>query len=254
MVGIVLFAGMLLALMTFLLNLEQPMWWMLPVALVLGALLTWHSLRRKQPFIDLRMLAAHIPLTVTYLRTTLAFALIYCIFYGFAQWVEGAAGYSAAQAGVATLPMSAFAAGASLFGARTRGLRGPFLLAFGCAGIACVALLCIDSHVPPWIMAAAVALFGLTQGLASVVTQAAVYLQAPASQMGAASGLQRTATYIGAILATALIGISYGHHPTDHGLHMLAMVMGGAAVLLFIATLFDRTLPRKVDASSSPTH
>ena len=42
-------------------------------------------------------------------------------------------------------------------------------------------------------------------GLTSTATQAAV-CQAPAAEIGTASGLQRTATYIGAITSTSLPG------------------------------------------------
>jgi len=74
--------------------------------------------------------------------------------------------------------------------------------------------------------------------------QAAVYIQAPADEIGTAAGLQRTAGYIGAIAATSLLGLMYGKHATDHGLHSLAIVMGVLSAFLFIATIFDRTLPR----------
>ena len=249
--GMALFSGALLALMVFLLDIEHPRWIALPVAGVCGALLVWHSLRRQDPFIDLRMLANHVPLSVTYLRTAIAFTTVYCIFYGFAQWVEGAGGYSPAQAGIATVPLSLLAGISSMVGARTRGLRGPFLFAFACSIGGAIALLCIHSTSPLWMMAAAVAAFGIPQGLVSVTTQAAVYVQAPAEQLGAASGLQRTFTYIRAMAATVVIGICYGHQPTDQSLHTLAFGVAGMSGLLLLATLFDRTLPR-ADALSKP--
>jgi MFS family permease len=247
--GIALFSGALLAVMVFLLDIEHPQWIALPIAAVLGALMVWHSLRRADPFIDLRMLAKNVPLSVTYLRAAIAFTVVYCIFYGFAQWVEGAGGYSAAQAGIATVPLSLLAGVSSMLGARTRGLRGPFLFAFSCSIVGAVALLCIHSASPLWLMAAAVALFGIPQGLVSVTTQAAVYMQAPAEQLGAASGLQRTFSYIGAMAATVVIGVCYGHRPTDQSLHTLAIGMAVMSGLLLVATLFDRTLPRADDVS-----
>ncbi len=63
-------------------------------------------------------------------------------------------------------------------------------------------------------------------------------------KIGTASGLQRTATYIGAITSTSLLGFIYGQHATDHGLHNLAAVMGALSVVLLIGTIIDRTLPR----------
>lgn len=254
LIGIGLFAGMLLALMTFLMDLEHPRWAMLPVAAALCVLLVVHSLRRPEPFLDLRMLARHLPLTVTYLRAMAVFTTVYCVFYGFAQWLESAAGYSAATAGLATLPLSIVGGVASILGARTRGLRGPFLLAFAASILGCICLLCLTSASPLWLIAAAVAFFGVPQGLASTSTQAAVYLQASADQLGMASGLQRTASYIGAILATSVLGVAYGHHATDGGMHILAYVIGGISLVLLVATVFDRTLPRAVPSSSSPNH
>lgn len=254
LIGIGLFAGMLLALMTFLMDLEHPRWAMLPVAAALCVLLVVHSLRRPEPFLDLRMLAKHLPLTVTYLRAMAVFTTVYCVFYGFAQWLESAAGYAAATAGLATLPLSIVGGVASILGARTRGLRGPFLLAFAASILGCICLLFLTSASPLWLIAAAVAFFGVPQGLASTSTQAAVYLQAPADQLGMASGLQRTASYIGAILATSVLGVAYGHHATDGGMHILAYVIGGISLVLLVATVFDRTLPRAVPSSSSPNH
>jgi len=92
-------------------------------------------------------------------------------------------------------------------------------------------------------IAAAVMFFGLPTGLTSTATQAAVYLQSPAAEIGTASGLQRTATYIGAMTSTSLLAIMYGQHATDHGLHNLALVMGALSVVLLVGTIFDRTLP-----------
>jgi hypothetical protein len=62
--------------------------------------------------------------------------------------------------------------------------------------------------------------------------------------IGTASGLQRTATYIGAITSTSLLGLMYGQHATDRGLHSLAVVMGVLGAVLIVATIFDRTLRR----------
>ncbi|MET0616822.1 MAG: MFS transporter [Luteibacter sp.] len=250
--GILLFGASLFCLMLFLMDLRHPRWWAVPGCIVFGAVLAWHSLRRRDPFLDLRMLARHVPLSVSYLRAAAGFTLVYCIFYGFAQWVEHAGGYSAAAAGLATLPMSIVAGATSVLGARTQGLRGPFLAAFVATLAGCAGLLLLDATSPLWMMAAAVALFGITQGLMSTSTQAAVYLQAPAEQIGAASGLQRTASYLGAIVATSVLGFVYGDHPIDHGLHLLATIMGVASLLLVVATIFDRTLPRAVSSTSHP--
>src|SRR6202021_3108096 len=83
--GVVLFAAALLSLMAFLMNLDRPLWWMLPVSGATWTLFWRHSSRRRQPFIDVRILAANIPLSLTLVRVTLPLLSPYSWFYGFAQ-------------------------------------------------------------------------------------------------------------------------------------------------------------------------
>ena len=249
--GILLFAGFLLGLMIFLMNLDRPIWVAVPVVVVLGAALILHSARRKQPFIDVKMLARNRPLTVTYLRTGAVLMIVYCILYGFAQWLESGPGFSTAQAGLITLPMSLLAAASSVTGGRTKGIRVLFVISIGAALAGCVGLLFIDSGTAAWVIAIAVVLFGIPQGMFSTATQTAVYLQAPAEEIGTAAGLQRTAGYIGAILATSLLGAVFGKSATDQGLHALAVVIGVLSAFLLVATIFDRTIPRVPNSSST---
>ena len=121
--------------------------------------------------------------------------------------------------------MSLLAAGSSLTGVRTKGLRTPFLISTGAALAGCVGLLFVDSASPVWVVVAAITLFGLPLGAFSTATQAAVYLQAQ---------------YIGAIAAASLLASIYGQHASDHGLHSLAAVTGALGAILFVVTLFDR--------------
>jgi MFS family permease len=67
--GIKLFTIFLVSLMAFLMKLkDRPLRLALLSAAVFGGALIIHSLRRTQPFIDVRMLASNRPLTATYLR------------------------------------------------------------------------------------------------------------------------------------------------------------------------------------------
>ncbi|MGO9045364.1 MAG: MFS transporter [Xanthobacteraceae bacterium] len=248
--GIALFALFLLSLMAFLMNLKtRPLWLALAGAVIFGVALVVHSRRRQQPFIDVRMLARNQPLTMTYLRAGAISMIVFSVYYGFAQWLQSAAGLSSAAAGLVTLPMSVVAAGSSLTGVRTKGLRAPFLVSIGAALAGCACLLLVDSETPVWIVAVAFTFFGVPLGAFSTATQAAVYIQAPAEEIGSAAGLQRTAQYIGAIAAASLLAAIYGQRASDHGLHSLAAVMGAFGAVLFIVTLFDRTIPRAVSTA-----
>ena len=130
--GIGLFSTALTVLVFFLLDLAHPMWWLLAPFAALTGVLVWWQLRRPRPFIDLRMLASNAALARTYLRHGLSYLLIYCVMYGFTQWLEEARGYSSGHTGLLMLPMSLAALVCSLLGARTKGIRGP-LVAVLCA-------------------------------------------------------------------------------------------------------------------------
>jgi MFS family permease len=244
LLGVGLFTAFLLSLMIFLLNLDHPKWVALPVSAILCVGLIVHSRRRKHAFIDVQMLARNRALAVTYLRAGAMLVVVYCILYGFAQWLESAAGFTAKEAGLITMPMSIVAAVSSLVGTRNGSVRTPLLVSIGSSMVGSACLLLLNSSTAAWLMALTVVFFATPNGMFSTATQTAVYMQARADEIGTAAGLQRTAQYLGAIAATSLLGLMYGHHATDHGLHRLALVMGVLSAVLFVGTVFDRTISR----------
>ncbi|WP_036516154.1 MFS transporter [Nevskia soli] len=243
-VGAALFGITILALMLFLMNLQHPRWLLPPCFLILGTALVLHSLRRPGPFIDVRMLARNRPLRLTYLRLGTYSILAYCMLYGFAQWLENGPGFSSAKAGLMTLPLSIVAAACSIIGGRTKGIRMPMIVGAVAMLAGCLSLLFLHSGSATVAFLGAGLLFGIPQGLYNTSNQAAMYVQAPAAEMGAAAGLQRTALYIGAIAASSLLGFAYGTRPDDQGLHHLALAMSVLSALLVLMTIFDRTVPR----------
>ncbi|MFG2831261.1 MFS transporter [Streptomyces sp. NPDC048434] len=240
--GIALFAAALTCAMVFLLRLADPQWLLLAPAGVLAGVLVWWQLRHPAPFIDLRMLARNGALVRTYLRQGLTYLVIYCVLYGFSQWLEQAHGASSLQAGLIMLPMSLAAAVCSIVGARTKGIRAPLTLAAACLAVGSAVFLLLHGTGPLVALLCAGALFGIPQGLASTGNQAAVYAQAPADGVGAAAGLQRTAQYLGAITASGLLGLLYGQRASDSGLHQIALIGVVLGLLLFLLTLADRGL------------
>jgi hypothetical protein len=77
------------ALLLFLMRLRQhPPYVLLGAAIVIHAALVWWELRRGEPFLDVRMLAADRALTTTYVRYALTWLVIYSVVYGFSQWPE----------------------------------------------------------------------------------------------------------------------------------------------------------------------
>ncbi|QTZ94920.1 MFS transporter [Streptomyces auratus AGR0001] len=240
--GIALFAAALTCAMVFLLHLEDPQWLLLAPAGVLAGALVWWQLCHPAPFIDLRMLARNGALVRTYLRHGLTYLVIYCVLYGFSQWLEQVHGASSFQAGLIMLPMSLAAAVCSLMGARTKGIRAPLTVAAVCLALGSGVFLLLQGASPLVALLCAGALFGIPQGLSSTGNQAAVYAQAPADGVGAAAGLQRTAQYLGAITASSLIGLLYGPRASDSGLHEIALIGIVLGLLLLTLTLADRSL------------
>ena len=240
--GIGLFAAALTVLVFFLLDLAHPRWWLLAPFVALTAVLTRWQLRAPQPFIDIRMLAGNGALLRTYARHGLSYLLIYCMMYGFTQWLEEARGFSSGHAGLLMLPMSVTALACSLLGAHTKGLRGPLTLACVLLTAGAGILLLLSGDTPLGVLLIAGACFGAPQGLVGTSNQAAVQAYAPPESIGAAAGLQRTAQYIGAITASSLIALAYADATSDAGLHLMAAVSVVLAVLLTVLTLTDRAL------------
>ena len=188
------------------------------------------------------MLAANKALSATYARFGLTCVLSYVVFYGFAQWMEDALGYTATQAGVATLPLSITAAIGSLLGARTKSLRAPLALAAFALLAGCGGLIVLGDHASRLEIGVVGLVFGVAQGTSAVANQAAVYEQAPAKEIGTASGLHRTAGYLGAVGASSLLGFFYGKRATTGGLHSVALTMMVLSMLLCAGTLLDPSL------------
>jgi MFS family permease len=242
--GLALFGATLFGLMSFLMRLAHPTWLVLAITVALGAALVIHSRANKTPFFDVQMLARNTPLVLTYLRASVLSTIVYSMLYGFSQWLESGASFSSTQAGAIMLPMSVAAGISSYAGGRTKGIRIPFILSIGVMALGCAALGAVAFGAPVGLIIAAAVLLGFPQGMFFVSTQAAVYVQAPANEIGAASGLQRTASYFGAIVAASVLGLVYGQSATNDGFLRLSIIMAASAAVLFIFTIFDRTLRR----------
>jgi MFS family permease len=128
LVGVALFAAGLTTLLLFLMRLRNhPPYVLLGAAAVLFAALVWWELRREEPFLDVRMLAANRALTMTYARYALTWLVIYSVVYGFSQWLEDGRGLGPGMTGLLTLPMPIVGTVAAAYVSRRGGIRGPML-------------------------------------------------------------------------------------------------------------------------------
>jgi MFS family permease len=240
--GMGLFAVALTALLLFLMS---PGRWYLGVAAVaVGIGFAARELRVADPFIDLRVFGGNVPLMVTFGRTLLTFVVSYSFLFGFTQWLEHGRELSATVAGLVLLPMFVVAIVVSTITGRRAEVRGKLLVGGAAQVLACGTLLFVHGGTPVWALIGISALIGVPQGLNALGNQNAMYHQADPARVGASAGLLRTFSYLGAMLAGAAGGALFGHGADSAGLHELAWLMLGSAVLFLTATVFDPSLRR----------
>jgi MFS family permease len=242
--GIALFAGMLTALLLFLMSLRSDRWWLLLLALAAGGLLARRELRVPDPFLDLRVLASNGPLLATYGRTLLSFIVSYAFLYGFTQWLESGRGLAPSQAGLVLLPMFLTALVVSSLTGRRKEVRGKLVVGSAAQVVACALLLLLHPGSAVWLLVLIAVVVGIPQGLNSLANQNALYHQADPERIGSSAGLLRTFTYLGAIVAAAANAAVFPHGADTPGLHHLALFILAVSALLLAASLLDRSLRR----------
>lgn len=206
---------------------------------VLGAMViafaAWFAIewRGRAPFIDVRMLASNGRLVAVYARYVGIYTIFYSVFYGFPQWLEQSHHATPAQAGLLMLPTSLVAIACAMIGSR---LRPKTALFAGCAGalVGAVMLFGLHAYSSAYAILAASAVLGIPNGLNPISEQATLALHAHVKYMGVASGLLRTAGYIGAMFASSLIAVTFSAGAYDGALHRLSGVLVILAALLVV--------------------
>ncbi|MGW5723727.1 MFS transporter [Amycolatopsis sp. NPDC003865] len=242
--GMALFAGSLVALLLFLMHPGAGDWYLAAIAVAGAAGFTVRELTCAHPFIDLRLLGRNGPLLRTYGRSLLAYVVAYSFLYGYTQWLEHGRGLSAAQAGLATLPLFATGILVSLVSGRREQVRAKLVVAALGQLAGCALLLTLDPAAPVWLLVVVALVAGVPQGLNSLALQNSVYRQANPADIGASAGLLRTSGYLGAIVSSALQGAFYGPAAETGGLHDLALLLLGVGAVFLAVTVFDRSLSK----------
>jgi MFS family permease len=248
--GIAGFGGAMTALLVFLMSLPHPNWAALVVAVAIALALVLWERRAATPFLDVRQLVSNAALTRTYVRGGLTLLGVYTVLYGITQWLQAARGLSSEQAGLIILPMGALAALVSGPLSRRNLVRGPLIAAALAMLVGSVGVLLLSTSSPVIMLVGVTLIFGITIGTTTIGNQTALYAQAPASQVGTASGLSRTFGYIGSIASATITGIAFRTSVTDRGLRIIAIILIAVGVVVLVMTLLDPTL--KTAAASTP--
>ncbi|MFV0318868.1 MAG: MFS transporter [Microbacterium sp.] len=239
--GVLAFAVAMTALVVFALDTTGSLdWWLLGVGVVALALFVWRELRASLPFIDLRMLVGNATLRTAYLGFTVFSALFYLAFFGLPQFLEDRGGYSAAVVGLLVLPLCAFTVVLAPLVARAIARRGvrPVLVGGAVLLVPAAATLALGVVTTDavWMLLIAAGL-GIPYCMVSLASTHAVQSAAPAGQIGAASGVLQSMRYIGAIIATVMLGQFIGTGITTAGwgaVAVAALALGAAHLVIVL--------------------
>jgi MFS family permease len=241
-IGITGFGGTLAALLVFLMSLPHPDYAALGLAVILGAALGWWELRASHPFFDVRLLARNRALSLTYLRFAVLCLCLYTVLYGVTQWLQAGRGLTALAAGLVQLPMSLVSGVIARPVSRRNLLRAPLVIAAACCLAGSAVVLAFSHDTPLALIIGATLLFGVATGAGTSANQTALYTVVPAGQIGTASGLFRTFGYLGSIASSAILSVTFHAGVTDHGLHVIAVIMVAVSALALLVTVADRKL------------
>ena len=205
---------------------------------VWAALVAWELLRgrgqRREPFIDVRLIAHSVQLRDIYLRSFLLSTAVYVSLYAIAQWLGVVHGLDAAFVGIVMLPQSLLSAVMAMVAGRSNAIR-PLVIGSGvCLSVGAVLIALASTGLPTGLalLAAVVttSVVGAAFGIGTVGNQSALYVVSTSEQFGVASGLLRTASYIGGFVAMALMGLVYSGGVTDVALLGVAAVFAVAGL------------------------
>ena len=239
--GVALFSAAILGLLAFLLSLPTgPRWALLPLAPAAAVALVWRELRAREPFLDLRTLAAGRGLAAVYAEFTAVNLVFYSVLFSLPLWLEKARGLGPGQAGLIVTPLAGLGVLATVVAARLIERWGPRQTVALGAAVLCLGVLLLvvlRRATPVAGVVAVVAVLGLPNGLLNLGLQALLFRAATSGDMGAASGLFQTCRYVGSVLSTSLLGVVFAAGVTSTGLHALGIALAVISLALLASSL-----------------
>jgi len=235
-VGIALFAGMIVFLLVFLLSLTANIkWWTGLVGLLLLFAFGWHEQRTQQPFIDFHMFRDNLPFTWVEVQFVTVNIIFYCIFFSVPEYLQEALKFNTQTTGLLMLCIAGSSVIVTPLTGRwveKSGSRPPLLLAGLCLTVGPLLFLTLNGHSSMLWMAVVFFIVGLSNGLNNIGLQTALFAFTPAQVMGAASGLFMTARYMGTILSTVLLGLIFHRTIGTPELHVLGITLAFLGLLV----------------------
>ncbi|UQZ36808.1 MFS transporter [Paenibacillus sp. PK3_47] len=255
--GILLFTAGLVILLTGLLSVSSS-GQLSAVHVMLGAVglvLLWmfvkHELKAASPFIPLRTFAKYPSMTWVNVQFMLVNVLFYAVFFGLPSYLQTVREISGFHTGILMLSLGLCSLAASPAAGRWIERSGPrpaltvsaLLMTFGS-----VWLVMLTPDSPVISVCAALAAFGISNGLNSVGMQAALFQSSPKAIIGVASGLFNTSRYLGTIFSSLLINIVMGSQFSAGGLRRLGIILAVIALSLVFMSRRSRGAEQSAEA------
>jgi MFS family permease len=243
--GVALFTAAITASLTFLLSLARdPYWWLAPVAVASVVLLVLRERATATPFLDVRGLAANRTLSSLLIQQGGVNLVFYALFFGLPLWLEAVRGFSTERVGVLMLPFTILSLLVTPVAARAIGRYGskPALVAGSVLVVVGTgAVQFLGDATPVVVLVLITVILGIPNSVNNLGLQTGLYAAAPPERTGASGGLFQTFRYLGAIMASSLLGIVLERDLSTAGLHQVGLVITGVAVvLLVLATRLPR--------------
>ncbi|MFP3635685.1 MFS transporter [Bacillus sp. SIMBA_033] len=237
-IGILLFAGAIILLLSFLLSFStKPHYTEGVFGLLFVGLFIWRELKTEKPFIDVRLFKTHRKLSSVYIQFILLNIFFYCIFFGLPSYFQDEMHLSVQTSGLIMLFMSGMSILVSPLTGKwidKKGLLQPIVAGTCLTAIGAVLLTFFFLQAPMIGKGLILSVLGVGYGFGNVTFQAAMLKTSPADMVGTTSGLFQTCRYLGSILSSVILGILFGKEITAGHFHMLGtiLIVVGAVSLL----------------------
>ncbi|WP_259424673.1 MFS transporter [Bacillus velezensis] len=237
-IGIFLFAGAIILLLSFLLSFStKPHYTEGVFGLLFVGLFIWRELKTEKPFIDVRLFKTHRKLSSVYIQFILLNIFFYCIFFGLPSYFQDEMHLSVQTSGLIMLFMSGMSILVSPLTGKwidKKGLLQPIVAGTCLTAIGAVLLTFFFLQAPMIGKGLILSVLGVGYGFGNVTFQAAMLKTSPADMVGTTSGLFQTCRYLGSILSSVILGILFGKEITAGHFHMLGtiLIVVGAVSLL----------------------
>lgn len=227
-VGIGLFTISIIGLILFLLSLDHTIrWWALIVFLVGIVGFYFYELTHQDPFIDMKALKKDHNVTFIYLQFMSINLIYYCYFFGFPTFLQQVRHYSELHTGLIMLALAGFGVIVAPLAGRiidSYGSKLPMVMGASLLLIGTGLLLTYHESSPLIWLLVIMAVLGMSNGFNNISMQTALYEHVKPEDTGSASGLFQTSRYLGSILSSSLLGLTFNRHLDTQHLHIVAIV------------------------------